>query len=76
VVGRLARKALDADDQAPVEQLVREGPTTVRPSEELDPLIGRMRDADVDALIVTSSDGRLLGIFERVHGEQAMREFG
>jgi rhodanese-related sulfurtransferase len=65
VIGRLTRKALEADDGAPVEQLMREGPTTVRPSEELGPLVERMRNADVDALIVTSSDGRLLGIFDR-----------
>lgn len=74
VIGRLDRKALDAGDEARAEQVMREGPTSVRPSEELGPLLERMRHADVDALIVTSSDGHLLGVFERDHGEEAMGE--
>ena len=74
VMGRLERAALDEDDDAPVERLMREGPTTVRPSEELVPLVERMRRADVDAVIVTSSDGRLLGLLERDRGQQAIEE--
>jgi CBS domain-containing protein len=48
---------------------MREGPTTVRPSEELEPLVERMRRADVGGILVTSSGGRLLGLLERRRGE-------
>lgn len=72
VMGRLGRAALAEDDDVPVEALMREGPTTVRPSEELGPLVERMRRADVDAVLVTRSDGRLLGLLERDRGEQAI----
>ncbi|MBW3578563.1 MAG: CBS domain-containing protein [Actinobacteria bacterium] len=76
VMGRLdARTAENADDdETTVEQLMREGPTTVRPSEELGPLAERMRRADVDAVLVTSSDGRLLGLLERHQAEEAQKE--
>jgi hypothetical protein len=76
VMGRLNRPALDAADDVPVEQLMREGPTTVRPSEELGPLVHRMHHADVDAVLVTSSDGRLLGVLERSRGEQMIEATG
>jgi hypothetical protein len=72
VLGRLDRESADGgDDQDRVEQLMREGPTTVRPSEELEPLVERMRRARVDAVLVTRSDGRLLGLLERDRGEHA-----
>lgn len=74
VLGLLDRSARDADDATPVHRLMREGPTTVRPSEELGPLVERMRDAGVDALLVTSSDGRLLGLLERDRAEHRARE--
>ncbi len=65
VLGRLGRSALDAGDDTAVDELMREGPATVRPSEEAEPLLERMVRADVDGVIVTSSDGRLLGVFQR-----------
>jgi CBS domain-containing protein len=70
VLGRLDRKALEAGDDAGVDGLMREGPTTVRPSEDLESLLERMRHAGVDAMLVTRSDGRLLGLLERPHAER------
>lgn len=76
VMGRLDREAVEgADgDEMTVDRLMREGPTTVRPSEELDPLIERMGRAGVDAVLVTRSDGTLIGIVERRAGEEALKE--
>lgn len=74
VMGRLDRRALDNSDDVTVDRLMREGPTTVRPSEELGPLTERMRRADVDAVLVTSSDGRLLGLVERRAAEQTLEQ--
>lgn len=65
VAGRLNRDALSAGDDAAVEDLMGEGPTTVRPSEDVDALSQRMTEAGIDGVLVSSSDGRLLGVFER-----------
>ncbi|MDP8931632.1 MAG: CBS domain-containing protein [Actinomycetota bacterium] len=76
VMGRLdADTAENADDdEMTVDQLMREGPTTVRPSAEVGPLVERMRRADVDAVLVTNSDGRFLGLLERHRAEEAQKE--
>lgn len=63
VLGRLGVAALDAGDDTLVEELMGEGPATVRPSEEAGPLRERMRRAGVEAVIVTRSDGILVGGF-------------
>lgn len=75
VLGRLNRNVRD-DTEADVEvvQVMYEGPTTVRPSEDLAPLTERMRRADVDGVLVTRSDGRLLGMLERDVAERALEE--
>lgn len=74
LLGRLDQGALEAPDDAAVADLMGEGPTTVRPSEEVAALVERMDRAGVDAIVVTRSDGHLLGVFERERGEQAIEE--
>ncbi|REF00928.1 rhodanese-like domain-containing protein [Thermomonospora umbrina] len=39
------------------------GVTTVRPGEEVDPLVERMRRAAIDDMVVTRPDGTLVGLF-------------
>lgn len=74
VLGRLPREAVTDDGEVTVEELMHEGPTTVRPSEELGPLVERMHRGGVDAVLVTCSDGHLLGLLERERGHQAIHE--
>lgn len=76
VLGRLNRTVLDDTGGGDVEvsRVMDEGPTTVRPSEALGPLAERMRRADVDGVLVTRSDGRLLGMFERNAAQRALEE--
>lgn len=74
VLGRLNRAALDADEDTPVSELMHEGPTTVRPSEELEGLTERMGRADVDAILVTRSDGKLVGLLEADVARRAIME--
>ncbi|MDQ4131381.1 MAG: hypothetical protein M3133_10425, partial [Actinomycetota bacterium] len=64
----------EADPDAPVEDVMREGPSTVRPSEEVEALLKRMQDADSETVVVTRSDGTLLGLFERTRAQQALQE--
>ncbi len=74
VMGILPATAADQSDDTPIEAIMDEGPTTIRPSEEVEPLVEGMRNADVDGVLVTSSDGKLLGLFERSRGENALSQ--
>ncbi|MFI7639570.1 rhodanese-like domain-containing protein [Nonomuraea sp. NPDC049400] len=61
VVG--SRELKGADLNGTAERVMRVGVTTVRPSEQLGPLIQRMDRAKVDHVVVTQMDGRLVGLF-------------
>jgi Mg/Co/Ni transporter MgtE len=74
VLGRLGRAALAGEDDVGVEEAMTPGPSTVRPSFELDRAVERMRKQNLTTLPVTTSEGRLLGLLERDTAEQALRE--
>jgi rhodanese-related sulfurtransferase/CBS domain containing-hemolysin-like protein len=61
VVG--SRELKGADLSGTAEQAMYVGVTTVRPSEQLEPLIQRMDRAKVDHVVVTRADGTLVGLF-------------
>jgi CBS domain-containing protein len=75
VMGVLERDRLGADDDAPVEALMTPDPTTVRASEPLAELAERMREADVEAILVTTPEGRLIGLLRRAEAEPAAGRF-
>jgi len=50
------------------------GPTTVRASEDLMPLLGRMHQRDVAAVLVTDPDGRLLGVLVREDADRVISD--
>jgi Mg/Co/Ni transporter MgtE len=72
VLGRLGRAALAGDDEVSVEEAMSAGPSTVRPSLELNRAVERMRSQNLTTLPVTTSDGRLLGLLGRETAEQAL----
>jgi Mg/Co/Ni transporter MgtE len=72
VVGRLGRAALAGDDDASVEDAMTLGPSTVRPSLELEKAVERMRTQNLTTLPVTRSDGVLVGVLRREDAEHAM----
>ena len=72
VVGRLGRAALAGDDDVSVEEAMTLGPSTVRPSLELDNAVDRMRRQNLTSLPVTRSDGVLVGIIRRDDAERAL----
>src|SRR6266536_834265 len=74
VLGRLGRTALAREDDVGIEEAMGAGPSTVRPSLELEQAVERMHRQDLTTLPVTSSEGRLLGLLERGAAEQALRE--
>jgi Mg/Co/Ni transporter MgtE len=71
VVGRLGLAALAGDDEVSVEEAMTLGPSTVRPSLELDKALERMCEQNLTSLPVTRSDGVLVGVLRREDAEQA-----
>ncbi len=74
VLGRVRRDAWQADPETPVEQVMENGPTTFRPDNFLEPLIQRMQEKKVGSVILTNSDGVLLGLLVRKDGEARLQQ--
>ena len=71
VQGRLRGRALAETPEATAEQAMELGPTTIRPSERLEPLVERMRRRGVGSIVVSDLKGRLVGILYREDAERA-----
>jgi Mg/Co/Ni transporter MgtE len=65
VLGRLGRKAIAADTDESVEAAMTPGPSTVRPSIGTDALLERIRARNLTSYLVTTPDGRLIGLVRR-----------
>jgi Mg/Co/Ni transporter MgtE len=74
VLGRVRAEALDGDPEQAVEAVMEAGPTTVRPSEPLDALIGRMQKRKAKSIVVSTADGVLVGVLHRADGERRLSE--
>jgi len=72
VLGRLGRKAIGSDDDQSVEEAMTEGPSTVRPSIRLDVLLKRMQSKNLNSLLVTTPDGKLVGLVLRSQAEDRL----
>jgi len=65
-----------------VEEVMENGPTTFRPDNFLRPLVKRMQEKKVGSVIITNSDGVLIGILyrkdeeDRLHQDHLMNERG
>lgn len=70
VLGRLGQQALSADAESVVEGVMEPGPTTLRPSVPLDALTKHMRKRKLESMVVTTSDGELVGVLYRKDAEQ------
>jgi predicted transcriptional regulator len=65
VMGRIRKTRLEELTGARVEDVMEEGPTTARPSEELGSLLHSMSHANVIRMLITRSDGTLFGVIDR-----------
>jgi predicted transcriptional regulator len=74
VLGRVRGESLDGDAEQTVEAVMEVGPTTVRPSEPLDALIGRMHKRRTSSIIVSTANGVLVGVLRRDDGERRLSE--
>ncbi len=71
VLGLLRGRELGADPGATAEQVMQAGPTTYRPDVPARQAGARMRERQVDALLVTTPDGTLVGLLRREDAEGA-----
>ena len=74
VLGRIRREAWDADPDTPVEAVMENGPTTFRPDNFLESLTKRMREKKVGSVIITNSDGVLIGLLYRKDAEDRLSQ--
>jgi Mg/Co/Ni transporter MgtE len=65
VLGRLGRRAVGSDSDETVEEAMSPGPSTVRPSIGTDALLERMHARKLTSYVVTTPDGRLVGLIRR-----------
>jgi CBS domain-containing protein len=60
----------NADDDRPVEEVMRPGPSTFRPNVPIEEMAAFMTQHDLASSPITSSDGRLIGLLRK---EDAVR---
>jgi CBS domain-containing protein len=68
VLGLLGRRALGSDDAQTVEQAMTNGPSTIRPNVPLAQLLQRLEHRGLQTALVTTSDGRLVGVVRKATG--------
>ena len=70
VLGRLRASALDVAPRTPAEEVMENGPSTVRPDTPAEELAQRLRDKDLKTAILTTPEGTLIGVVRRADLEQ------
>ncbi len=65
VLGRLRQRELDGDPAAVVGEVMEEGPTTYRPDRLAAETADYLAERRVASVLVTTSDGALIGLFHR-----------
>jgi predicted transcriptional regulator len=65
VLGLLTSKELASDPDSVAEKVMRPGPSTFRPHVPVAEMAAHMVEHDVQRSLVTTSDGRLIGIVRR-----------
>ncbi|MGD9889918.1 MAG: CBS domain-containing protein [Dehalococcoidia bacterium] len=74
VLGRLRQRELGAEQSMMVDAVLEPGPTTFRPDVPLEDLVRRMRERSVERVLITDSDGRLIGVLAREDAERRLQE--
>ncbi len=74
VLGRVRGRALEGDPDASMEDVMRSGPSTIRPDTSLESVIQALRDGDVTNTLVTDPAGRLIGTIYLEDAERKLAE--
>jgi CBS domain-containing protein len=65
VLGVVEKEDWEVPESMPVEDIMDSGPTTLRPSYSVDDATQLLKSYKQEAILVTSSDGKLMGVFKR-----------
>ena len=65
LLGRLRKRTLEGDPDALAGDVMEPGPSTVRPDTPIDTLRDRLGRAGLKSAVVTTPDGKLIGIVRR-----------
>jgi Mg/Co/Ni transporter MgtE len=74
VMGLLREKELAADPGTSAEEAMRNGPATFRPDEPVEKMAKQMRERGASAVLVTTSEGKLLGLLYQDDAERLTAE--
>jgi CBS-domain-containing membrane protein len=77
VLGRVLAKDLETDPNATAEDLMDPGPATFRPDTLLAELVNYLRQlpkGKAKQILVTTSDGELIGVLQRADAERTLEE--
>jgi rhodanese-related sulfurtransferase/CBS domain-containing protein len=74
VLGRLRGEAWKAAPETLVEEVMENGPSTFRPDVFLATLVKRMQDKKVGSVVITNSDGVLIGVLYRKDAEERLHQ--
>ncbi len=61
VLGRIRGRGLAGDRDALIEDVMRSGPSTIRPDTPLEAVVETLRDGNLKSTLVTDPEGRLIG---------------
>ena len=76
LLGRLRKAALQGDPDAAAQDVMEPGPSTVRADSKPERLAERMRTHNLQTMVVTTPEGRLLGVVRRDDAERRLAESG
>jgi CBS domain-containing protein len=77
VLGRVRARDLEGDPEAAVEDVMDPGPVTYRPDTLLAELVERLQElpkTKANRILITTSDGELIGLLRRADAERILRE--
>lgn len=74
ILGDLRAKALQADPDTPVEQVMDPGPSTYRPNTSANEMAHHLLDSGARRVLVADADGRLIGWINRDDVTRALDE--
>jgi CBS domain-containing protein len=69
VLGVVGRGGWEMPESMAVEEIMDPAPTTLRPSVSVDNATEFLEKHNLDAIVVTSSDGKFMGVFRRQEPE-------
>ncbi len=75
VIGRIRGRALAADPDALIGDVMQSGPSTIRPDTLLDTVVETLRDGNLKSTLVTDPEGRLIGTLYIEDAEHKLAEF-